>query len=242
MTRSVFVNRKFVLAVAVLALAAAVVALVPVTASAQGHGWFGGPGKGAQSTDRDELLADALGIDAEALQAARQKAAENGIKKALDEGWIGQKQADLMSARLAIQPYLGQQKLMAEAFGMSEADLQKALEDGQSVRDLMEAKNLDAATVRDNLETAREKAVEQAVKDGAITAAQAELLDDQVGGPGGCLGHGGGRDMMGGFGDRGGRGMMNGFGGRGMHDVSGRGSSGGAMRIQRAVAVPSQGA
>jgi hypothetical protein len=234
MNKNIVMSRKFVLAVAVLALAATIVALVPVAASAQGRGWFGGFGKA--ETDRDQLLADALGITVDQLQAARQKAAETGIQKQLDDGWIGQKQADVMLARTKLQPYLDQDKLMAAALGITVAELQKARDTGQTVNDLMKAKGLDAATMQSNLQTAREKAVEQAVKDGVITSDQATLLKDQVGGPGGCSGHRGGRGMMGGFGDSGGRGMMDDDG------PGGRLGGWGTMRMQRSVPLPSEGA
>jgi hypothetical protein len=81
---------------------------------------------------------------------------------------------------------------------MSVEDLQSAYQNGETLSTLMSAKGLDAANVREKLQTAYTEALAQAVKDGVITQEQAdEMSQDGHGfgmmpfeGRGGGRGHG----------------------------------------------------
>ena len=151
------------------------------------------------SIDRDALLADALGITPEALDAARDEARAASLADAVAVGQITQEQADLMAARAALRDYVDRDPLLAQALGMSAEELQAARADGQSMDELLAARGLDRATVRAAMQSAYQQAVQQAVTDGIITQAQADQLQNgegfggMRGGPGGHhgWGHGG---------------------------------------------------
>ncbi len=142
------------------------------------HKGFGRLPKGAADSDIDEnaLLADALGITVDKLQAAREAANQAAIEQAIAEGLITQEEADAMLARKNVQSYLDRDTLLAKALGMSLEDLQSAYANGETLSTLMQAKGLDAATVREKLQTAYTEALAQAVKDGVITQEQADAL------------------------------------------------------------------
>jgi len=59
---------------------------------------------------------------------------------------------------------------------MSVEELQAAYANGETLSTLMSAKGLDAATVREKLQTAYTEALAQAVKDGVITQEQADAM------------------------------------------------------------------
>ncbi|MGC9395406.1 MAG: hypothetical protein ACP5J4_11180 [Anaerolineae bacterium] len=129
--------------------------------------------------DENALLADALGITVDELQAARETANQAAIDQAIAEGLITQEQADAMQARKTLMSYLDRDTLLAKALGMSLEDLQAAYADGETLTTLMQEKGLDAATVRERLQTAYTEALAQAVEDGVITQEQAdEMLQD----------------------------------------------------------------
>ena len=136
------------------------------------HGPFGAP----SNIDKEALLAEALGITVEELQAAHEAAREAGIQQALDEGLITQEEADLMAAHHALKDYLDKEALMAEALGITVEELQAARDEGKSHKELMEDIGLDKETVRQNMQTAHEAAIQQAVADGVITQEQADQI------------------------------------------------------------------
>jgi lambda repressor-like predicted transcriptional regulator len=155
---------------------------------------FGGPmGRGWRgisdgAIDGNALVADALGITVEELDAARDTANQAAIDQALEEGLITQEQADQMrdreeqmQVRKDLQSYLDRDTLLAKALGMTVEELQAALAEGKSLSTLMGEKGLDAATVRQNLQAAYEAAIAQAVEDGVITQEQADQMQS---GPG----------------------------------------------------------
>lgn len=167
--------------------------------------------------DENALLAQALGITVEELDAAREAANQAAIAQAVAEGIITQEQADQMLARRNLQSYLDRDVLLAKALGMTVEELQAAYADGKTLSTLMEEKGLDAATVRQALQAAYTEAIAQAVADGVITQEQADQMED---------GHGmwfGGPMMPGGRGGFPGRGCPG--GGR----PSFRGGSGGGQ-------------
>lgn len=77
--------------------------------------------------DMDALLAEALGISAEELNEARQKAVEIAIDQAVADGKITQEQADLMKARRALSANENFINAMRSAF---EAAVEKAVQEG----------------------------------------------------------------------------------------------------------------
>lgn len=88
-------------------------------ASASGLGFhLGGRGAGmfkSDTIDGEALLADALGISVEDLQAAFDKAEAAAVTQAVENGQLTQEQADLMTARRAFQEYVhSQQKSYGE--------------------------------------------------------------------------------------------------------------------------------
>lgn len=133
-------------------------------------------GVAADGIDENALLAEALGITVDELQAARETANQAAIDQAVAKGLITQEQADAMLARKALTSYLDRDALLAKALGMSVEDLQAAYANGETLSTLMRAKGLDAATVREKLQTAYTEALAQAVKDGVITQAQADAM------------------------------------------------------------------
>lgn len=77
-------------------------------------GMFGFLGMKAE-IDHEALLADALGVTVEELQAAQQKAADARIEQAIADGKLTQEQADLMKARQSLQQYLSEQGFFSKA-------------------------------------------------------------------------------------------------------------------------------
>ncbi|MGC9348424.1 MAG: hypothetical protein ACP5JG_09830 [Anaerolineae bacterium] len=133
-------------------------------------------GVGAGAIDENALLADALGVSVETLQAAREAANEAALAQAVEEGLITQEQADEMLSRKALMDYLNRDSLLAAALGMTVEELQAAYEEGKTLSTLLEDRGLDAVTVRDRLMTAYEEALAQAVADGVITQEQADEM------------------------------------------------------------------
>lgn len=145
----------------------------------RGLGTFGRMPKdiaGTKSIDEEALLADALGITVEDLQSAREKASQAAIDQAIAEGLITQEQADEMQARKNLMSYLERDTLLAKALGMTVEDLEAAYAEGKNLSTLMQEKGLDAATVREKLQTAYNEALAQAVEDGVITQEQADEM------------------------------------------------------------------
>jgi ribosomal protein S20 len=175
-----------------------------------GHKGFGflpfgrGPkGLSSKTIDEESLLANALGITVDELQAAREKANLAAIDQAVKDGLITQEQADQMTSQHKLQTYLDRDALLAKALGMTTEELKTAYANGETLSTLMKEKGLDAATVREKLTTAYNEALAQAVTDGVITQDQADQMKNglgwgpgfgergpRMGGPGGFRGHG----------------------------------------------------
>lgn len=73
----------------------------------------------------DELLAEALGISVDELEAAQAKVQADMLAQAVEDGRLTQEQADLMAARQAVQPYV--QERLQSAY---EEAVQAAVEAG----------------------------------------------------------------------------------------------------------------
>lgn len=140
-----------------------------------GFGLLGGRGRrSADGFDAESLLADELGVTVEELADARVEAQEAAVQQAIAEGLITQEQADEMEAMQQLRSYLDQDTLLAEALGVTVDELEGMREDGKALSTLVDELGLDMATVRDNLEAAREAAIQEAVDDGVITQDQAD--------------------------------------------------------------------
>jgi hypothetical protein len=162
---------------------------------------FGGrPGHHDFGGSDDESLAAALGITVEELQAARQKVYADRLAQAVEDGYLTQEQADNMQAMNALKAYIDRQAILAEVLGMTAGELDAARDDG-SLSDILA--NITPAELQERMQAATESAVQQAVADGVITQAQADLVLDQIAN---------GAGMLGGFGGHHGRGGMD-FGG-----------------------------
>jgi len=133
-------------------------------------------GEDTKRIDGNALLAEALGITVEELQAAREQANEAAIAQAIEEGIITQEQADQMQSRKELQSYLDRNALMAEALGTTVEELQAAREEGKTLTDLLAEYSMDAATLRTKIQEATEAAIARAVEDGVITQEQADQM------------------------------------------------------------------
>jgi hypothetical protein len=174
--------------------------------SFHGHGGYHGRDQGAN----DEDLAEALGITAEELQAARQKVYADRLRQAVEDGTLTQDQANTLLAMQALKGYLDHGAIMAQALGLSLEEFDAANEDGTALRDLLA--DITPADLQERMQSAVEDAVQQAVEDNVITAEQAALVLERLQD---------GLDMRGAYGDHHGFGGHRGFGGRGYHDFHG---------------------
>jgi len=113
----------------------------------------------------------------------------------LDEGWLGQNQADVMIAQIQLRDYIDRDALMAEVLGVTVEDVQTARTDG-TMATLVDESGLTPTDLRTKMETAYQAVIDKAVTDGVITQEQADLLPTSrmPGGFGGDFGRMPGRD------------------------------------------------
>jgi len=149
----------------------------------------------------DQFLAEELGITVERLQEARAKAARRALDQALADGKITQEQYDHMVTMQALRAYIDPQAILAEALGVSVEELPT-----KTLKEWMDAKGLDAATLKAQVDEVLQAKLDQAVADGVVTQEQIDALGEDF------LLRGLERGLM--FGGRG-RGGMPGFPGRG---------------------------
>ena len=173
--------------------------------------------RGMGIIDRQSIVADALGITVEELQAAHQAGktlpqlvAELGldleevqaniqagvteaINQAVTDGTITQEQADMMLARMELRvlvhDVIDMDSIIANALGITVDELAAARAEGQHVPDLATELGLDLATVQADIQEGRTAAINQAVTDGTLTQEQADLLLSHQGMGGGHRGH-----------------------------------------------------
>jgi polyhydroxyalkanoate synthesis regulator phasin len=168
-----------------------------------------------------DAVAAKLGVKRADLDKAVKDAGSEVADQAVKDGKITQAQADKLKSGLQAGPGLGMmrgwgergfgmkggcmggqgnQDAIAKALGMTTAELTAALQSGKTLQDLATAKGTDVATIQ---KTIMKDQINQAVKDGKLTQAQADWMlqgIDQGYMPGGRgFGHRGG--MMWGFGD-----------------------------------------
>ncbi len=169
-------KRTLILTGAFLFLAAGAAGLR--TASAHGP-WGGGRAfgfHGGSMAERESAMAEALGTTVDKLRAAQDKVFQDRLAKAVEAGQVTQEKADLMLAGRKLSRAIDPQSVMADALGMSAAEFQKAVEDGQSPMELAEAKDMDRDAMLAALQKAQEAALAKAVAGGVITQAQADQL------------------------------------------------------------------
>ncbi len=124
--------------------------------------------------DQSSLLADALGITVDELQAAREQAQAARIAQAVTDGKITQEEADQLAARQALKTYIDQQAITAEALGISVDTLQTYQDDGMTMSDILAETGQTASEYVAARQAAYEAAIQKAVSDGVITQAQAD--------------------------------------------------------------------
>jgi len=171
-----------------------------------GHGRGGFPG--GSGDDREAELAAALGISVDELRAAQQEAKEARINQMVEDGTLTLDEANLILALDTLKQNIDRGEMMAGALDISVEEFEAAREDG-SLRELLADALADTtlAELQEKMQAAFEEALQQAVADNLITAAQAELVRENMGDGFGFGGHRG----------LGGHARPGGFGGRGMH-------------------------
>jgi len=168
------------------------------------QGFPGFQGERPDLTNQDELLAEALGVSVEELQAAREAVRTAEIEQAVADGLLTQEQADQILSNTGgphngmrgFLGHAGNDELLAEELGVSvealqaaraevhAAQLQELIDAGvltQEQADMMEAQQavrsyLDTDAISQSIQDAYEAAIEQALADGAITQAQADQM------------------------------------------------------------------
>lgn len=157
------------------------------------------PGSGANYGQAFlDRLAAALGIDRARLDAAAKQAGNEVIDQALKDGAVTQAQADRMRQRVAqgawpMHPgFLGRRghgllhggrgmggpelDAAATALGMTRADLVTELQNGKTIGQVADARGVDRQQVRDAIVAAHRAELDAAVKNGALTQQQADLM------------------------------------------------------------------
>jgi hypothetical protein len=96
---------------------------------AQGDG-FGRGHHGFLGGDKDEYLAEALGISVEELQAAKREVLAAQLAAMVEAGMMTQEQADLIAAREAVQNYVDEEALQAAVQSEYESAVEAAVDAG----------------------------------------------------------------------------------------------------------------
>ena len=169
-------NRRHTLTLAALALALAGGVAATSSALAHGPGGLGGHFGLGRGADRGASLAAELGISVEALQAARLRALEKDLATAVDDERLTQAQVDLVLAGFKLKAAIDQDAVLAEALGISAAELEAAQDEGKTLRELLDELGLDPQAFHEARQAAIEKAVGAAVDAGAVTQAQVDAL------------------------------------------------------------------
>lgn len=157
----------------------------------------------AEGKTLPQLVAE-LGLDLEEVRAAIQAGVTEAINQAVADGTLTQEQANWMLERMElhilVHDTLDMDSIIANALGITVDELAAARAEGKRVPDLVTELGLDLATVRTDIQEGRTAAINQAVEDGILTQEQADwLLSHQ-----GMGGRHGGQGGQGGFGRHGG--------------------------------------
>jgi len=93
------------------------------------HGFLGLAGEDT-AIDPEALLASALAITTDDLQAARVEAQDLALAAAVEDGRLTQEQVDQMKADRALKTYLDEQGFQTQAQALYESLVQQAVQDG----------------------------------------------------------------------------------------------------------------
>jgi sulfur carrier protein ThiS len=140
-------------------------------------------------------LIEAQGLDEDAVIDALKTDAIERINQAVEDSKLDAERAKAMIARIEEHdletllnrdfaptppmPRIGLE-VLAEALGMSEDDLRAALEDGQTVPELIEAEGFSVEAVADDLKAAIVSRVELAVADGKVKEENADEMLEKL--------------------------------------------------------------
>ena len=153
-------------------------------------------------------LATILGVDQAKLQASVKQAQSDTIDQAVANGDLAKNQADAMKLRIeqnGAEPFgirgldgMGRggfghggpgmgvvdnsavEKAVADKLGMSVADLETQLHSGSTLASLAQAKSLNVQDLYTATANAAKPQLDQAVKDGKLTQAQADQILQQI--------------------------------------------------------------
>lgn len=218
-------NRNKLIVAGVLVFALLVAGIGGTIAFAQGPTGLGNPLQNLYLS----TLAQKLGTTVDKLQQAMTSARQDSTAQAVKQGLLTQAQADQMlqrefarDAQISIEN--ARLDAAAKTLGIPTTELTTTLKT-KTLLQIANDKNVDVTKLRTAIADAEKAAIDQAVKDGKLTQAQADMLKANIkpenidlnrfgfGGPNG----------LGGPNGRGGRGMgpngmgnPNGFGGQGM--------------------------
>jgi polyhydroxyalkanoate synthesis regulator phasin len=148
-----------------------------------------------------EAIAGILGISVGDYDAAVEKARDQVVDEAVDEGWLTEEQAELFQWRMDRAPGLGMPgmdrgwgefghgimgggdslvSIAADKLGMSLTDLLTELENDKSIADVAEEKGVDTQVIIDAYLTQVKEKLDGAVAEGNMTQKQADYQLQQV--------------------------------------------------------------
>ena len=123
-----------------------------------------------------QTLAQKLGTTVEKLQQAMTDARKDAATQGVKQGLLTQAQADRMLGATANASIANAGlDAAAKALGMTSADLTTALQT-KTLLTLAQEKNVDVTKLRTAIADAEKAAIDQAVKDGKLTQAQADTM------------------------------------------------------------------
>lgn len=124
-----------------------------------------------------QKLAQKLGTTVEKLQQAMQDARKEAAADGVKQGLLTQPQADRITGNVArVKIANAGLEAAAKTLGMTTAELTTALRNRKTLLDLAREKNVDVTRLRTAIADAEKAAIDQAVKDGKLTQAQADKL------------------------------------------------------------------
>lgn len=166
--------------------AVAVAAFLVVTALGSGVLQAQEGDKGVRGRPFMEALANRLGISVEELQAKRQAALDDVLKKAVEEGRLTQEQADKIrehpfraaaGARKAAHAFaVNVMEAAAKTLNMTTDELRTALKGGKSLSTIAAERGVDKSNLKAGITNEVNKQLDQAVADGKLTREQANTI------------------------------------------------------------------
>ena len=133
----------------------------------------------------NQVLAGKLGITVDKLTQTMTDARKEALAQAVKQGLLTQAQADRMQNQLGkrgtqIDLATASLDAAAKVLGMTSADLQTALKGGKTLLALATEKKADVTALRTAIANAQKAAIDQAVKDGKLTQAQADQMKANI--------------------------------------------------------------